>query len=144
MTAPNPQVVAAMRQLIAVRETLMVDACTVTRPGAQPSPPDLDPDTGMPLTDPADPEVYVGPCVVADPSSALQGHRTVNDDAGVPNQRVLRVPHRAALLPGDVVTVTASAVSPGLVGSVFTVAGEQERTFATYRRYVLRGSSWEE
>lgn len=144
MTAPNPQVVAAMRQLIAVRETLMVDECTVTRPGEQPATPDLDPDTGMPLVDPADPDVYAGPCTIADPSSALQGHRTVNDDAGVPNQLVLRVPHRAALLPGDVVTVTACAVSPGLVGSVFTVAGEQERTYATYRRYVLRGSSWEE
>ncbi len=144
MTAPNPQVVAALTELIRVRETLMVDACTVTRPGAQPSTPDLDPATGMPLADPADPEVYAGPCTVADPSSALQGHRTVNDDAGVPNQRVLRVPHRAALLPGDVVTVTACAVAPGLVGSVFTVAGENERTFATFRKYVLRGSSWEE
>ncbi len=94
---PNPQIVAALAELIRVREDLMVDVCTVTRPGAQPATPDLDPATGMPLADPADPEVYAGPCVVADPSSALQGNRTVNDDAGVPNQRILRVPHRAAL-----------------------------------------------
>ena len=73
----------------------------------------------------------------------MQGPRTVNDEAGVPNQRILRVPHRAALEPGDLVTVTACLRSPGLVGSTFTVAGEEERTYGTYRRYVLRGSSWE-
>lgn len=143
MTAPRTQIAAAMAQLIAAREERMVDECTVTRPGEHTATPDLDPDTGMPLTTPDAPEVYAGPCTVADPSSALQGHRTVNDEAGVPNQRILRVPHRADLQPGDLVTVTASLVSPGLVGSTFIVAGEEERTYATYRRYMVRGSSWE-
>lgn len=143
MADPRGQIAAAMAQLIAVREDLMVDECTVTRPADQAATPDLDPATGMPLAGPDDPEVYAGPCTIADPSSALQGHRTVNDEAGVPNQRILRVPHRAALQPGDLVTITTSAVSPGLVGSVFSVAGEEERSYATYRRFVLRGSSWE-
>lgn len=142
MTA-RTQIAAAMAELVAVREELMVDECTVTRPGAQPATPDLDPATGQPVAAPAGPPVYEGPCTIADPSSALQGHRTIDDQAGVPNQRILRVPHRADLQPGDLVTVTACLVSPGLVGSVFTVAGEEERSYATYRRYVLRGSSWE-
>lgn len=134
-------IAAAMQQLIAVREDLMVDECTVTRPAAQEQTPQLDPDTGNPVV-PTGTQVYEGPCTVADPSSALVGNRTVNDQAGVPNRRILRVPHRADLLPGDVVEVTLSTSSPGLVGDTFTVVGEEERSYATYRRYVLRGSSW--
>lgn len=139
MTAGG-QIAAAMQQLIACREDLMVDECTVTRPAPVGQTPDLDADGNVPDAD--DTEVYAGPCTVADPSSALRGTRTVTDEAGAPNNRVLRVPHRADLQSGDLVTVTASAVSPGLVGDVFVVVGEDERSYGTYRRYVLRGSSW--
>lgn len=135
------QIAAAMAQLVAVREDLMVDEVTVTRPATVDQTPELDPDTGNP-TVPAGTQVYAGPATIADPSSALVGNRTVNDQAGVPNRRILRVPHRAALLPGDVLEVTAAAIAPGLVGDTFTVVGEEERTYGTYRRYILRGSSW--
>lgn len=130
---------AAMAQAIALRESLMVDTCRVTR------------DTGESTEDadgnviPADPTVvYEGRCTIADPSTAILAGRTSNDQAGVPDQRVLRVPHTAALDDGDRLTVTAAAVSPGLIGEVFVVVGDEDhRSYATYRRYRLRGSSWE-
>lgn len=137
------QIAAAMAALIAVREDLMVDECTATRPDPQTGDGPLDPDTGMPTEAAAAPPVYSGPCVVADPGSGSLQNRSTTDEGGVPNQRVLRTPHRAALLPGDLVTVTVCAFSPGLVDSVFVVIGEEERTYATFRKYVLRGSSWE-
>ena len=135
------QISAAMGQLIATRLELMIDECRVTRPDALPQTPELDADGNVTPDDAA--PVYEGPCTIANPRSALQGNRTATDDAGVRNHRILRVAQGAALRPGDLVTVTATAVSPGLLGSVFVVAGEEERTYATYRRYQLRGSSWE-
>jgi hypothetical protein len=140
VTAPS-QIAAAMQQLISARMDLMVDECVVTRaPRPDPTAP-LDPTTGLPTVRPRS-EVYAGPCTIADPKDAPQGGRTVQDDSGVPNERVLRVPHVADLRPGDLVTVTASAFSPGLVGDRFIVDTEEERTYATYRRFVIRGSSW--
>jgi hypothetical protein len=140
VTAPS-QIAAAMQQLIATRMDLMVDECVVTR--AIPTDPTapLDPGTGLPTAQ-APSEVYTGPCTIAAPKDAPQRGRTVQDDSGVPNERVLRVPHVADLRPGDLVTVTASAFSPGLVGDRFVVVAEEERTYATYRRFIIRGSSW--
>lgn len=135
------QIATAMQQLIAARLDLMVDECIVTRTSAPDPAAPLNPATGLPDSDPSD-EVYSGPCTVADPKDAPQGGRTVQDDSGVPNERVLRVPHTAALRPGDMVTVITSLSSPGLVGDRFVVLGEEERSYATYRRYALRGSSW--
>jgi hypothetical protein len=134
-------IAAAMAQLIKVREDLMVDECTVTRAPRPAQSAPLDPATGLP-TQPVSELVYTGSCTLADPKDAPQGGRTVQDDSGVPNERVLRVPHRAALRPGDLVTVTASLSSPGLVGDRFVVVGEEERSYATYRRFIVRGSSW--
>lgn len=138
---PRTQIRAAMAQLIARRGDLMLDECTVTRPETVEQTPVLDADGNV--ADLPDPTVYAGRCTVADPRSALQANRTVSDESGAPNQRVLRLPSDSAgLRPGDVVEVTASLVSPGLVGDRFVVVGEEERTYATYRRYQVRGSSW--
>lgn len=138
MTLP---IATAMAQLIAVREDLMVDECTVTRATqADPTAP-LAPATGLPAT-PSSQDVYAGPCAIADPKDAPQGGRTVQDDSGVPNERVVRLPHGGDLRPGDLMTVTASLSSPGLAGDRFVVIGEEERSFATYRRYIVKGSSW--
>lgn len=136
------QIEAAMRQLIATREDLMIDECTITRAQAVEQTPELDAD-GNAANAPAS-DVYSGRCTFADPSAARLAGQTVTDESGVPSAPVLRVPHAAALNPGDVVTCTASLVSPGLVGDRFVVLAEQERSYATYRRYSLRGSSWQE
>ena len=142
MPDARTQIAAAMQQLIATRTDLMIDECTVTRAASQPQTPQLDADGNVTAGDAA-PPVYQGRCTFADPSAARLAGQTTTDEAGVPSAPVLRVPHAADLRPGDVVTCTASAVSPGLVGDVFVVIGEQERTYATYRRFALRGSSWE-
>lgn len=137
------QIAAAMARLVEVREDLMLATGTATRPGEVGQTPDLDEDTGQPVV-PDGTEVYDGPCTIADPTSGLRGRTgTVLDQAAVPNARILRVPLDSPdLLPGDVFEVTADPLSPSLVGDTFVVLWEEERTFATYRRYVLRGSSW--
>ena len=134
------QYAAAMVQLTAARTGQMLDVCRVTRPGAVGQTPDLDAD-GRVIA-PTGATVYEGPCTISDPSSAQISGRTSNDQAGVPNTRWAKVPHDADLRPGDLLTVTAARVSPGLVGDVFVVQGEEERTYATYSRFLLRGSSW--
>jgi hypothetical protein len=134
------QAEAAMAQLTAARTDQMVDACLVARPADPGQTPELDADGNVvPL---APETVYDGPCTISDPTSAQLSGRTSNDQAGVPAQRYLKVPHAADLRPGDQLTVTAATFSPGLVGDSFVVQGEEERSYATYRRYLLRGSSW--
>lgn len=119
----------------------MTDTGTAVRPAPESQTPTLDADGNVIPQDPV--TVYSGPCMIADPSSALLSGRTVNDESGVANARSLHLPiDSPALLPGDVFTVTASAASPGLVGDEFLVVGEEERSHASYRRYQVRGSSW--
>jgi hypothetical protein len=135
------QLQRAMAQLTAARHEQMLDACTVTRPGELSQTPELDAD-GNVIGGAADPTVYAGRCTISDPTTALLGGRTSDDEAGVPNQRIAKLPHDADLRPGDLLTVTAAAFSPGMVGDAFVIVGEEERSYATYRRYLLRGSSW--
>ena len=136
------QYAAAMVQLTAAR-TGQIEAagtCRVTRPAVLPQTPALDAD-GRVIT-PADEVVYEGPGIVSDPSSARLSDRTSNDDAGTPNARIGKAPHDADLRPGDLWEQLTAPYAPGLVGDRFVVQGEEERAHATYRRYVLRGSSW--
>jgi hypothetical protein len=141
VTSPaRAQLAAAMTQLTAARTEQMVDTCFVERPADPGQTPELDADGNVIVPPPE--TVYDGPCTISDPSSAQISGRTVTDEAGVPSTRWLKVPHAADLRPGDQLTVTASAFSPGLVGDTFTVLGEEERSYATYRRFQLRGSSW--
>jgi hypothetical protein len=86
------QLAQAMAQLTATRTDLLVDEGTVSRPAAQEQTPELDADGNPVVADAA--VVYAAvPCVISDPSSALVGNRTVNDQAGVPNRRILKTPH---------------------------------------------------
>ena len=137
------QLAAGMAVAIAADEASMLDTCTATRPADRPQTPPLDPETGRRLPATA-PEVYAGRCSLANPASgARAGATTTNDDADVPNTRVLKLPLAAvALRPGDLVRLTASAFEPGLVGDTFLVLGEVERSTGSHRRYQVRGSSW--
>lgn len=136
------QYAAAMQQLTAARTAQMLDAGVATRPTDPGQTPDLDADGNV--AGPPEREVYAGPGIVADPSSGQKAPQgSVNDQGGVPNARVLRLPVDSPdLRPGDTWTVTTSMASPSLVGDQFVVVGEEERSFATYRRYLLKGSSW--
>jgi hypothetical protein len=140
VTSALAQLQQAMAQLTAARHQQMVDTCRVTRPAELPQTPELDGD-GNPVI-PDDVVVYEGPCTVSDPTTALLGGRTSDDQSGVPNQRIAKLPHDADLRPGDLLTVTVAVFSPGMAGDAFVIVGEEERSYATYRRYLLRGSSW--
>lgn len=141
MTSALAQLHQAMAMLTAARHEQMVDECTVTRPGETGQTPELD-DDGNVVGGMAGPTVYDGVCTISDPTTALLGGRTSDDESGVPNQRIAKLPHDADLRPGDLLTVTVAAFSPGMVGDSFVIVGEEERSYATYRRYLLRGSSW--
>ncbi|WP_232806949.1 DUF6093 family protein [Geodermatophilus chilensis] len=140
MLPAHRQLQQAMAALTAARGEQMVDGCFVTRGPDPGQTPELDAAGNVVATPPV--TVYDGPCTLFDPRGAQLAGRTANDQAGVPNMRGVKLPHSADLRPGDLLTVTAAAFSPGLVGDVFVVLGEEERTYATHRRYLLRGSSW--
>lgn len=140
MLSAAEQYAAAMAQLIAARTAQMLDTGTAVRPADVGQTPVLDADGNA--TEAAGATVYAGPCTVSDPTMAQRGARTSNDQSGVPDERVLKVPHAAELRPGDLFTVNTSAFSPDMVGDVFLVVGELEKSYATSRRYRIRGSSW--
>lgn len=135
---------AAVASLVAARVAQMVDACTVTRPAKPGQTPTLDAD-GNVTTSPSS-RVYTGPCLIGN-AHIQRGMRVslkpnLNDLDTALTMRGLKVPLDAALLPGDVVTVTATAFTPAMVGQRFEVLHEDDRTFTTYRSYMLKGSSY--
>ena len=112
----------------AAAESLMLDTCTVGRPGA----PVTDPNTGAvttPLT-----TIYTGKCkfqqTLAQSSNPVAGEHqfTVQDvrwDTPV---------GAGPFLVDDVVTVTAAALDPDLTGKVFRVTDPFHKTGATAQR----------
>lgn len=135
---------AAMGQLVAARTALLVDACTVTRPGKPGQTPVLD-SNGDPVV-PAPTQVYAGPCALGDAriqrGMRMSLHPNLNDLDTALSMRGLKVPLTADLQPGDVVTITAAAFAPNLAGDRFEVLREDERTYSTYRSYQLKGASY--
>lgn len=105
----------------------MLDACTVTRPGAPAT------DSAGTVTASAS-TVYTGKCRV----QTYEAHESM-----VPSGGRTRVGQRYKLhLPvgvgpfavGDVVTITASATDAHLVGTAFRVAGLFNKSLATSQR----------
>lgn len=113
-------------------ELLMVDACTITRPGA----PVTDPDTGA-VTNTSTP-VYSGRCKVQSKDSA-----TSSPDAGghsfVVVSRQVHIPANSAdVKDGDVVTITASLLNSFTVGNVYRVEGFTPDSFDTAARLPVK------
>ena len=136
------QIAAGMAQLTAVRTETMVDACVITRAADVGQTPTLDADGNVTAAQPT--TVYDGPCSWALPKQAPLRRMTTTDEAGDPEQRQLRLPIGSPdLRAGDVATCTAAAFAAGLVGDEAVIDREDERTFATFRAYILRGSSWQ-
>ncbi len=109
----------------------MVDACTVTRPGAAGT---FDPDTGT-YTNPTGTAVYSGPCEV----QVSDGLTTQNPEAGGQELTITRLTVKVpvsvvGVRVDDVVTVTASLLDPDLVGRVFKVTAGHAKSFLTARR----------
>ena len=109
-------------------EALMVDACTVTRPGG----PVTDPDTGN--VTPSMTPVYAGPCKVQQTISQASNPEAGGHAFTVQDSRVDFPVSAGPLLVDDVVTVTSSVLDPQLVGRVFRVIELFHKSFATAQR----------
>jgi hypothetical protein len=113
-------------------ESLMVDACTITRGGD----PVTDPNTGE-VTATAT-TVYTGKCKVQSSNSS-----TASPDAGghmfVVVSRQVHIPANAAdVVDGDVVTVTASLLNAFTVGNQYRVEGFTPDSFDTAARLPVK------
>lgn len=113
-------------------ESLMLDACTITRPGE----PVTDPNTGN-VTNTAT-TVYTGKCKVQSKDSA-----TSNPEAGEATftvvSRQVHIPANAAdVQDGDVVTITASRLNVFTVGKQYRVAGFTPDSFDTAARMPVK------
>lgn len=110
-------------------EARMLDTCAVTRPGT----PTTDPDTGV--VTPSSTTIYTGNCrirqavVIDRPLESGQAQRYVQHS-------ILSLPITApALLTDDIVTFTASALTPILAGRTWHVRGLSGDTNATAAKY---------
>ena len=119
---------AAERGRLAAQR-LMVDTCTVTRPGAA----TVNETTGVVTR--ATTTVYTGACRVkpdAAPSETQSGEREV-----VVRRFIVSIPtSETGVEVDDVVTVTASKLDPALVGRALTVGGIVTGSHVTARRLV--------
>ena len=113
-------------------ESLMLDTCTITRPG----PPATDPNTGDVTNTPT--TVYTGKCKVQSKDSA-----TATPEAGEHTftvvSRQVHIPANAAdVQDGDVVTLTASRLNAFTVGKQYRVSGFTPDSFDTAARLPVK------
>lgn len=114
-------------------ESMMVDACTITRGGE----PVVDDETGV-VTDGAGVIVYQGPCKVQSSNSS-----TASPDAGghsfVVVSRQVHIPANAAdIQDDDVATLTASRLNSFTVGKKYRVEGFTPDTSDTAARLPVK------
>ena len=109
-------------------ESLMVDACTVQRPGA----PVTDPDTGE--VTPSLSPIYNGPCKVQRTLSQASNPTAGGHQFTVQDVRWDTPVSAGPFLVDDVVTMTASVLDPQLVGRVFRVSETFHKSGATAQR----------
>lgn len=111
----------------AAAESLMVDACAVTRPGAQ----TLNETTGVLTT--ATTAVYAGKCRVKAETSDTQ--TAAGDRATMIRRFTVSLPMAVTTVAvDDVVTITTSALDAGLPGMVLVVNGAAAGSQVTARR----------
>lgn len=113
-------------------EALMLDTCTITRPGEVVT----DPETGDVTNESV--EVYSGRCKVQSKDAALS-----TPDAGEATftvvSRQVHIPANAAdIRDGDVVTITASRLNAFTVGKQYRVEGFTPDTFDTAARLPVK------
>lgn len=112
-------------------EELQVDTCTITRRSGSTT----DPETGD-IT-PTYTTVYTGPCRLKLPTATARP-LTVGEAQEFTQHPTLSLP---ALTTGveidDLVTITASALMPALVGRKFHVRGKPSQTHMTAARFEL-------
>lgn len=109
-------------------EALMLDSCTVTRPG----PVVTDPVTGA--VTPSSTPVYAGPCKVQQTISQASSPSAGLHSFTVQDSRVDFPVAAGPLAVDDVVTITSAVLDPQLVGSVFRVVELFHKSMATAQR----------
>lgn len=110
---------------------LMVDACTVTRSGGDRI---FNQTTGG-YTTLAGTTVYSGPCQVQIPAQADASLDAMEGGGATTQQLEVKVPVDATVYRvQDLVTVTAAAHDPTLVGRRYRVTGLHAKSFSTARR----------
>lgn len=109
-------------------EALMLDACTVTRPGD----PITDPDTGE--VTPSLSPVYMGPCKVQRTATQASNPSAGGHQFTIQDSRVDFPVSAGQLAVDDVVTMTLSVLDPQLVGRVFRVTELFHKSYATAQR----------
>lgn len=109
-------------------ESLMLDSCTVTRPGD----PVTDPESGA--VTPGSTPVYAGPCKVQQ-TIAQSSNPTAGGHAfTVQDSRVDFPVSAGPLKVNDTVTLTVSVLDPQMSGSVFRVVELFHKSMATAQR----------
>jgi hypothetical protein len=109
-------------------ESLMLDACTVGRPGGLVT----DPDSGS--VTPSLTTVFDGPCKVQQTIAQSSSPEAGGHQFTVQSSRVDFPVAAGPFLPGDVVTVTGSVLDAQLVGRRFRVVELFHKSFATAQR----------
>lgn len=113
-------------------ESLMVDTCTITRPGE----PVTDPETGN-VTGGTE-LVYSGRCKVQSKDSATATPDAAGATFTVVSRQVHIPANAAEVRDGDVVTVTASALNAFTVGKQYRVEGFTPDSFETAARLPVK------
>lgn len=110
-------------------ERLMIDSCTISAHGAVVT----DPGTGV-VTQ-SETVMYSGKCKVQSVSTVIQEAAVAGEHKFSTQNSVLHLPVTASYPPLDAtVTITASTLSPSLVGRKYRVVGSQPKTFETAQR----------
>jgi len=124
-------VLSAIPDMRAAAESLMLDACTITRPGE----PVTDPDTGE-VTNTAT-EVYSGKCKVQSKDSSTSSPEAGGHSFTVVSRQVHIPAGSADVLDDDVVTITAATLSQ-LVGKVYRADGFTPDSYDTAFRLPVK------
>lgn len=125
-------VLSVLPFLRAQAESLMVDTCTITRPGAAVT----DPDTGAVTNTPT--PVYEGKCKVQSKDSSVASPEAGGASFVVVSRQVHIPANAADVRDGDVVTITASLLNSFTVGNVYRVEGFTPDSFDTAARLPVK------
>lgn len=117
----------------AAAESLMLDACTVSRTTGS----SADPESGV-IT-PTMSTVYTGKCKVQQ-SAPAAGPTVIGEAEVFIGQLQVHLPvstATAAVAPGDLVTISTCALDASLVGKTFKLRGPAHKSYATARRFPM-------
>lgn len=113
-------------------ESLMLDTCTITRPGE----PVTDPETGSVTNEPI--TIYTGRCKVQSKDSATSSPEAGEATFTVVSRQVHIPANSADVQDGDVITITASRLNAFTAGKQYRVSGFTPDSFDTAARMPVK------